>query len=200
LQQSNEARLLELLLKRGAVRPREVEALGIAREYLLRLMRKGVIERQGRGVYRLSKSPISAFHSMVEVSKRVPNGTICLLSALVFHEMTTQNPHEIWLAVAPNTREPQIENVELRVFRFSKPTLSAGQEEHQIEGVPVRIYSPAKTIADCFRFRNRIGLDVALEALRLGTRKRKASLAEIRKYASICRVSKVIQPYLDSLQ
>lgn len=181
------------------MRPREVEAIGIAREYLLRLLRKGAVERAGRGVYRLSQEPVSEHHSLATVAKRVPHGTICLLSALVFHEMTTQIPREIWIAVAPGTRDPQIDKLKLRVFRFSKLALSAGRQRHEIEGVDVSIYSPAKTIADCFRFRNRIGLDVALEALRLGVGKRKASITDIRKFASICRVSKVIQPYLDSL-
>lgn len=199
LQQSLQERLISLVHQHGSLRPREAEQQGIPREYLLRLMRKGVLERTGRGLYRIADAPVTEFHSLAEVAKRVPHATFCLLSALVFHDMTTQNPSEVWAALPSGARTPRLDHPKLRVFRFSRRTFTEGRQEHRIEGVPVRIYSPSKTIADCFRFRSRVGLDVALEALREGVRKRKATIAEIRHFAEICRVARVIQPYLESL-
>lgn len=192
-------RILALVRSQGVVRPREVEALGIAREYLLRLTRQGSIVREGRGVYRLADAPISEHHTLAEVAKRIPKGTICLLSALAFHEMSLQIPHEVWIALPPGTRDPRGQTVKLRVFRFSGHGLTEGRQEHCVEGVRVWVYSPAKTIVDCFRFRNRIGLEVALEALRRGLREKKASITEVRKYAAMCRAQRVMQPYLDAL-
>jgi predicted transcriptional regulator of viral defense system len=183
----------------GVVRPRDVEAAGIPREYLLRLFRRGVVERTARGLYRMADAPITAHHSLAEAAKRVPNATVCLLSALAFHEITTQIPHEIWLALSRGSRTPRFDNRKLRIVRFSGAALTQGRREHRVEGVPVMIYSPAKTVADCFKFRNKVGLDVALEALRECVRQNKATVAEIRRYAEICRVARVMQPYLESL-
>jgi predicted transcriptional regulator of viral defense system len=199
LQQPLQQRLIALVHQHGALRPRDAEQHGIPREYLLRLLRKGVLERTGRGLYRIADAPVTEYHSLAEVAKRVPHATICLLSALVFHEMTTQNPPEVWVALPRGSRTPRLDHPKLRVFRFSSLTFTEGRQEHRIEGVPVMIYSPAKTIADCFRFRNRVGLDVAIEALREGIKKRKATIAEIRHFAEICRVARLMQPYLDSL-
>lgn len=199
MQQPLQQRLIALVHQHGALRPRDAEQHGIPREYLLRLLRKGVLERTGRGLYRIADAPVTEFHSFAEVAKRVPHATICLLSALVFHEMTTQNPPEVWVALPGGSRTPRLDHPKLRVFRFSRLTFSEGRQEHRIEGVPVTIYSPAKTIADCFRFRSRVGLDVAIEALREGIKKRKATVAEIRHFAEICRVARLMQPYLDSL-
>lgn len=199
LQQSPEFRVTDLARRLGVVRPRDVEAAGIPREYLLRLMRRGVLERSGRGLYRLADAAVTEHHSLAEAGKRLPNATVCLLSALVFHELTTQNPAEVWIALPPGSRTPRANGLRLRVVRITGPALTEGREEHRIEGVVVGIYSPAKTVADCFKFRNRIGLDVALEALRECVRQRKASIREIHGFAKICRVARVVQPYLEAL-
>ncbi len=199
MQQSPESRITTLAQRLGVVRPRDVEAAGIPREYLLRLMRRGVLERSGRGLYRLADAPVTEHHSLAEVGKRLPHATVCLLSALVFHQITTQNPAEVWIALPLGSRTPRANGQRLRVVRFTGPALTEGREEHRIEGVPVGIYSPAKTVADCFKFRNKIGLDVALEALRECVRQRKATIREIHRFAKICRVARVMQPYLEAL-
>jgi predicted transcriptional regulator of viral defense system len=157
------------------------------------------MERTGRGLYRMADAPITEHYSLAEVAKRLPGATVCLLSALVFHGMTTQIPVEVWIALPRGGRTPRLDNRKLRIVRFTGPALTEGREQHRIEGVPVMIYSPAKTVADCFKFRNKIGLDVALEALRECVRQRKAAIAEIRRSAEICRVARVMQPYLESL-
>jgi predicted transcriptional regulator of viral defense system len=188
-----------LVRRLGVVRPRDVEAAGIPREYLLRLLRRGVVERLGRGLYRLTDAPVTEHHSLAGVSKRIPHATICLLSALAFHQITTQNPADVWIALPAGSHTPKADGQRLRVVRFSGPALTEGREEHRIEGVLVGVYSPAKTVADCFKFRNKIGLDVALEALRECVRQRKATIREIHRFAKICRVARVMQPYLESL-
>jgi predicted transcriptional regulator of viral defense system len=198
LQHTIESRISTLAERHGVLRPRDVEAAGIPREYLLRLLRRGVVERTGRGLYRMADAPITEHNSMAEVAKRLPNGTMCLLSALVFYGITTQVPSEVWVALARGSRTPRIDR-KLRVVRLSGAALTEGRVEHRVEGVPVMIYSPAKSVADCFKFRNKIGLDGALEALRECVRQQKATIAEIRRYAQICRVGRVIQPYLESL-
>jgi predicted transcriptional regulator of viral defense system len=199
LQQSIQSRILELAEQHGVLRPRDVEAAGIPREYLLRLLKRGAVERTARGLYRMTGAPITELHSLAGVAKRVPHATVCLMSALVFHGLTTQVPHEIWLALPRGSRAPLLDGQKLRIFRFGGAALTEGRCEHRIEGVPVMIYTPAKTVADAFKFRNRIGLDVALEALRESVRERKATISEIRRFAGICRVERVMQPYLESL-
>ena len=197
--QSIEARIAKLAQQHGSLRPRDVEAAGIPREYLLRLLRRGVLERTGRGLYWMADAPVTEYHSLAEVAKRVPQATVCLLSALVFHDLTTQVPPEIWVAVPRGSRTPRVDHRQLRVVRYTGAALLEGRVVHRLEGVPVPIYSPAKTVADCFKFRHKIGLDVAIEALRQCLRQKKATMAEIRQYAALCRVARVLQPYLDSL-
>ena len=199
MQHTPESRITALARRLGVVRPRDVEAAGIPREYLLRLMRRGVLERSGRGLYRLADAPVTEHHSLAKVAKRLPHSTVCLLSALAFHEITTQNPAEVWIALPPGSRTPRANGPRLRVLRFTGPALTEGREEHGIERVVVGIYSPAKTVADCFKFRNKIGLEVALDALRECVRQRKATIREIHRYAKICRVARVMQPYLEAL-
>jgi predicted transcriptional regulator of viral defense system len=133
------------------------------------------------------------------VAKRVPVAVICLLSALVFHEITTQSPPAIWIALSKGARKPALTSPSLRVVRLSGPSLTAGIENHQIEGVPIRVYSAAKTVADCFKFRNKIGLDVAIEALKDCLRQKKANVKEIYRDAKIYRVGNVIRPYMEAL-
>jgi predicted transcriptional regulator of viral defense system len=133
------------------------------------------------------------------VAKRVPEAVICLLSALAFHEITTQNPPAIWIALRKGSRKPALTSPSLRIVRLSGPSLTEGAENHEVEGVPIRVYSAAKTVADCFKFRNKVGLDVAIEALKDCLRQKKANVNEIYRYAKICRVSNVIRPYMEAL-
>jgi predicted transcriptional regulator of viral defense system len=142
---------------------------------------------------------VEEHHALAEVGKRVPKGTICLLSALRFHNLTTQIPHETWVALDRKARLPKVDYLPLRVVRFSGAALQEGQEQHTIEGVRVRIYNPAKTVADCFKYRNKIGLDVALEALREAWRNRSTTMSDLTRYARICRVNNIMRPYLESL-
>jgi len=190
---------MQYVRQHGIVRPRDIEAIGIPREYLLRLHRQGKLDRAGRGMYTLPDAAITERHSYAEVAKRVPEAVLCLLSALAFHEITTQNPASVWIALRQGARTPALNSPSLRVVRLSGPSLTEGVEDHRIEGVPIRVYSVAKTVADCFKFRNKIGLDVAIEALKDSLRQKKANINEIHRYAKICRVSNVIRPYLEAL-
>jgi len=192
--------VIEIIKKEGILRPRDLDTYKIPREYLRRLHKIGLIKKNGRGLYTLSEANINEHHSLAEACKKVPGAIICLISALNFHDMTTQLPFEVWIAIDRKARKPKIDNLNLRVVRFSGQSLTSGIEEHFIEHVKVRIYNPAKTVADCFKYRNKIGVDIALEALRDCWDKKKCTLDELWKYAEICRVSNVIRPYLESLQ
>ena len=196
---STTQRVLDLLQEKAIMRPRDLVAKGIPRQYLARLHRQGRVERIGRGLYRLPDARMSAQTSLAEVSQRVPHAVICLLSALRFHGITTQAPMQVWIAIAPKARAPRPAGVALRVVRFSGMALTAGKEEHVVDGVPVHVYSVPKTVADCFKYRNKIGLDVALEALRDCWRQRRCSMDQLWEYARICRVANVMRPYLESL-
>jgi predicted transcriptional regulator of viral defense system len=190
---------MQYVRRKGIVRPRDLEALGIPREYLLRLHRQGKLSRPGRGIYTLPEAAVTERHSYAQVAKRVPEAVLCLLSALAFHELTTHSPTAVWIALGKGARKPAILSPSLRVVRLTEPSLSEGVEEHTVEGVPVRVYSAAKTVADCFKFRNKIGLDVAIEALKDSLRQKKATINDIYRYAKICRVSNVIRPYMEAL-
>jgi predicted transcriptional regulator of viral defense system len=181
------------------VRSADLRPQGIPREYLSRLYRKGVLERASRGVYYLPDTELTEHHSLAEAIKIAPRGVVCLLSGLRFHGLTTQSPFEVWLALDRKAHRPAGDGVPLHVVRFSGPALMAGVEEHLIEGVKVPIYSPAKTVADCFKYRNKIGLDIALEALRDYRKSDGASADELWKYAKICRVANVMRPYMEAL-
>src|SRR5580692_6958545 len=176
-------RTMQYVRRKGIVRPRDLEAVGIPREYLLRLHRQGRLSRTGRGIYSLPDASVTERHSYAEVAKRVPEAVLCLLSALAFHEITTQNPASVWIALGKGARTPAIASPSLRVIRLTEPSLSEGIEIHSVEGVTVRVYSTAKTVADCFKFRNKIGLDVAIEALKDCLRQKKASIDEVYGYA-----------------
>jgi predicted transcriptional regulator of viral defense system len=191
--------ILRYISKHGMVRPRDIEDIGLPREYLIRLHRQGKINRSGRGIYTLSDANVTERHSYAEVAKRVPKSVICLLTALVFHEITTQSPASVWIALRKGARTPVLNSPSLRIVRLSGPSLTEGIENHRVEGVPVRVYSAAKTVADCFKFRNKIGLDIAIEALKDCHRQKKASINEICRYAKVCRVSNVIRPYMEAL-
>ena len=192
-------KIMQYIGKHGMVRPRDIEAIGLPREYLIRLRRQGKLNRSGRGIYTVTDANVTERHSYAEVAKRVPEAVVCLLSALAFHEITTQIPPCVWIALRKGARKPVLPSPSLRVVRLSGPSLTEGIENHQVEGVPVRVYSAAKTVADCFKFRNKIGLDVAIEALKDSLRQKKASISEVYRYAKICRVSNVIRPYMDAL-
>lgn len=185
--------------KSSVLRTRDLESFGIWRATLSELVKQGAITRVGRGLYMLNDGEIGENHTLAEVGKRIPKGTICLLSALRFYGLTTQQPHEVWLAIDGKAREPRLAHLSLRIVRSSGEALQAGREEHLIEGVKVNIYCPAKTVADCFKFRNKIGLEVALEALRETWREKRVTMDELMKYARICRVANVMRPYLESL-
>ena len=190
--------ILEIVGEAGVLRPRDLDAHGIPRIYLSRLCDRGLLDRVGRGLYVLPDADVSEHHTLAEAGKRVPHGVVCLLSALRFHGLTTQSPSEVWLAIANKAWRPQVDYPPLRFVRFSGRTLEAGVEEHSIEGVLVRIYNPAKTVADCFKYRNKIGLDVALEALRDCRRQRRCTNDELWHYAKICRVANVMRPYMEA--
>jgi len=193
------ARLLDLAKKHPILRVRDLMAAKIHPEHLRRLWRKGVMERTSRGVYRLVGAEYTAHLSLAEVAKRVPRGVICLISALQFHGLGTQLPADVWLAVDRHAARPTSMNPRLRVVRLSGPAFSEGVEKKVIDGVRVQIYSAAKTIVDCFKFRNKVGLDVVLEALREGWRSRKVTMKDLVHFSKVCRVEKAIRPYLESL-
>jgi predicted transcriptional regulator of viral defense system len=183
----------------GLLRREQAERLGIHKRVLYHLYDAGIIERVSRGLYRLSNLDPMAEHDLVTVISRIPKGIICLISALAYHGTTTQIPHEVHLALPPGAWQPTLDYPPIRVFRFSGASLTEGIEKHIIDGVGIRLYNPAKTVADCFKFRNKIGLDVAIEALRFTLERHKASPASILHYARICRVERVVMPYLEAL-
>ena len=193
------ADVVTLVKKAGILRPRDLQSHGIPRLYLRMAAEKGLVMRVGRGLYVARGSRPTQHHSLAQASKRVPHGIVCLLSALRFHDLTTQSPFQVWLAISDKARLPKTDSPPLRIVRFSQKTLAYGVQEHPIESVRVRIFSPAKTVADCFRYRNKIGLDVALEALRECRRKRRATSDELWQAAKVCRVANVMRPYLESL-
>jgi predicted transcriptional regulator of viral defense system len=181
------------------LRVRDLAAHGIHPEYVRRLCRRGLLTRTARGLYVSADVSPTEKRTLAEACKRVPHGVVCLLSALQFHGLTTQLPFEVWLAIDRRARRPQEAQLPLRIVRFSGPALTTGVEEHAVEGVAVKVYSPAKTVADCFKYRNKIGLDVALEALRDCRRQRRATADELWRAARVCRVANVMRPYLEAL-
>ena len=183
----------------GTLSPRDFQLHGISASGLYRLYQRGEVERAGRGLYYLPDADVTEHHTLAEACKRVPRGVVCLLSALRFHTLGTQSPFQVWLAIDRKVSSPRVDYPSLRIVRFSGRALTEGIEEHEIEGVPVRVYNPAKTVADCFKYRNKIGLDVALEALRDCRRRRLCTNDDLWYYAQICRVTKVIMPYLEAV-
>ena len=194
-----DARVLRIIRQLGIVRPVDLEKQGVRRAQLYELVRTGMVERQGRGLYVAKGHRYTADHALAQVAKRVPGGVVCLLSALRFHDLTTQLPAEVWVALPEKARRPRLDYPRLRVARFSGAALSEGIERHTTEGVEVRVYSAAKTVADCFKYRNKIGIDVAVEALKDFTRTHRGGANDLARFARICRVSRVMQPYLDAI-
>ena len=192
-------RLIDLVRNQGLIRPRDLAPLGIPRVALTRAVRRGELERIGRGLYGLPGRPVSAHGALAEVARRVPKGVVCLLSALRFHGLTTQAPFEVWLAIDNKAIAPKLDYPPLRIVRFSGAALTEGVEEQVVDGVTVRVTGVAKTVADCFKYRNKIGLDVALEALREAWREKRMTSDDLWRYAKVCRVANVMRPYMDSL-
>lgn len=196
---TNAEKVLSLAEKKGILRSRDLVSQGIPRVTLTRLKRAGLIERIGRGLYALPDSDVSERHALAEACKRVPHGIVCLLSALRFHGLTSQEPFEVWLAIERKARKPKVEYPPLRIVRFAGKALTEGVEQHDVEGVTVRVTSPARTVADCFRYRSKIGVDVAVEALRDYRLMRKGTVDELWREAEVRRVKTVIRPYLEAL-
>ena len=191
--------ILELARKEKVIRSRDLDRRGIPRVYLGQLQQRGLLKRIGRGMYVSSLTEFSQHHSLAEASKRVPQGIVCLMSALQFHELTTQFPSEVWMALPQNAWTPRADWPPMRFCHFSGKAFESGIATHVVEGIDVRIYNPPKSVADCFKFRNKIGLDVATEALKDCYRQRKATMDELWHYAQICRMNNVMKPYLEML-
>jgi predicted transcriptional regulator of viral defense system len=183
----------------GVVMARDVLRRGIHTQTLTRLVAEGMLERVGRGVYRRPNSDVTEDHGLVLAAAAIPCGVVCLLSALVFHGIGTQLPHEVWLALDRRARRPSRAAVPVNVVRFSGSALAFGVETHRLEGQPVRIYSLAKTVADCFKYRRKIGIDVAVEALRESMAEGRLTPADLEPAARVCRVERVLRPYLEAL-
>lgn len=188
----------ELLQAKGLVRAHELAQLGVAGETLQQLLRKGVIVRISRGLYAAPDRVLNEHDQLAQLAIKYPNMVFCLLTALQIHGLTTQAPHEVWVAILPNARAPQVSYPPLRIVRLSDPGL--GLEQITLDGVVhIPVTSVAKTVADCFKFRNKIGLDIALEALRDAWRQKKVTMDELWEMAQLCRVANVMRPYLESL-
>jgi predicted transcriptional regulator of viral defense system len=197
--QTKTEQVLALVRRHGVLRPRDLAAHRIPREFLVRLHRQGLLERPARGIYVLADAKPGEHQSLVEACKRVPSGVVCLLSALRFHGLTTQAPFEVWLAIGLKARLPRVEYPPLRIVRFSAEGLRSGVEQHSFKGVVVTVTNPARTVADCFKYRNKIGLEVALEALRDCWRQKKATMDQLHRAAKTTRMANVMRPYLESL-
>lgn len=195
---SRQQQILELVREKGIIRAEDVEAVGISRNYLYRMHKEGLLEKIAVGLYTLPEVPVTENSSLAEVAKRLPHSVVCLLSALSYHKITTQIPHETWLTIPRGSWRPNVEYPPLNLTYVSGPAYSFGIQEHVLNGVAVKIYSPAKTVADCFKFRNKVGLDVAIEALREAWRSRKVTMDELVEAAEIDRVSKIMRPYLEA--
>lgn len=183
----------------GLLRTGQVLEAGVHPRDLYALRDAGVLERVSRGVYRLTEMPPLSDPDLVTVAARVPKAVIALISALQFHGLTTEIPHEVSVALPRGTAQPRLDWPPLRVYRFSGETFDSGVETHEVDGVRVKVYSPAKSVADCFRFRNRLGIDVAVEALRTGLAEKRFTPAELMRAARVCRVSSVVRPYVEAL-
>jgi len=200
LEQNRAGQARRLFRRQGGIlRTRDALRLGVRPRTLYRMRAEGDLEELGRGLYRVRGLPKLSNPDLVTISLKIPRGVICLISALAFHELTTQVPHQVWVALPRGTEPPRVPFPPNRIFWFTGPAFTQGVEVHKIDGIPVRVYSPEKTIADCFKYRNKIGLDVTLEALKLYLQRRKVKTDELLRYAAICRVERVIRPYLDAL-
>ena len=191
--------ILELARHRRVLRAADVREQGWSPQLLIRLHQAGKLHRLGRGLYGLPDAEITEHQTLIEVCQRVPKAVLCLLSALQFHEIGTQLPHEVWIALPEGTQAPALSYPKLRITRLRGAAYSDGIQTVTEQGVPIRVYSAAKTVTDCFKFRNKIGLDVALEALKDAWSSRKVTMDELSHFAKINRVERVMQPYLEAV-
>ncbi len=182
----------------GLLRARDVRALGLHREYLRRMCHDGLLTRIDRGIYALPNDDVAATHTLARISVRAPGAVVCLLSALAFHGVTTQVSDRVWIAIAHKARRPALSYPPIELVRMSGATLSYGAEQHVIQGTTIRVFSPAKTVADCFKYRSRVGLAVAIEALREIWRHGLATTDELFDAARVCRVTRVMRPYIEA--
>jgi predicted transcriptional regulator of viral defense system len=205
--QTQQKRVLSLLKRRGIARMSELTGEGVTRTTVARMRDKGLVHQLGRGLYQLPDAALDTHHVLAEAAKRVPKGVVCLVSALAYHELTDTISHSVWIAIGPKDWRPVVSQPPLQIVRFSGKLLSEGIEDHKIEGVTVRIYNPAKTVVDLFRYRQSAGkryktspgLNLALEGLREALRQRKATPAQIAEYATEAGIWKVVQPYLEAM-
>ena len=195
---SSEERVLELARQHGVLRPRDLRKHKLARTFLQRLVERGALRRVGRGLYVPADREPSLHGSFAAVARQTPAAVVCLLSALRFHELTTQAPFEVWIAIPTRHRTPTGGDVPLRVVRMAARPLAAGVTRHEIDGVSVPIFDLEKTVVDCFRFRSKVGLDVALEAIREYMRRRSRNVDLLLEYARVDRVATTIRPYLEA--
>ncbi len=192
-------RVLALAGQRGLLRASHLQEQGIPRVVLARLIASGELERVGRGVYRLAGASGSAHESLATVAVKVPQAVFCLLTALQLHELTTQLPRQVWIAMPQGSHAPKLDYPPLKMVQFSGDAYTQGVQVMQVDQVPLRVYSAAKTVADCFKHRNKIGLDVALEALKEALASQKATADDLWRFAKVCRVANVMRPYLEAL-
>lgn len=192
-------RLLNLARQKGPLRSSDLDALGVPRVYLTRLTASSRLEKVGRGLYRLPESALFEHDSLAIIATRVPQAVFCLLTALQFHKLTTQLPRQIWIAMPRGSHLPRIDYPPVKMVQYSGAAYAQGIENHERDQVILRVYSVAKTVVDCFKHRNKIGLDVALEALREARERNQVSADELWRYAKICRVANVMRPYLEAL-
>ena len=181
------------------LRARDIVEKGVPRWRILQAEHAGELNRVSRGMYSLPGANVSEQHALVLVARSAPQAAVCLLSALRFHDLTTQNPHEVWVAIDPKARKPAITHPPIRVVRYSPEHFSLGLEEHQVEGATVRVYSVARTVVDLFRYRNKIGIDVAMEALKEGWKDRRFTMRDLNEIAVQLRMRTTMRPYLESL-
>jgi len=200
-QSTHNDRAMEVVRRQGVARTRDFDAVGVPRVYLRRLRDAGRLIQISRGLYRAADTATATASSLAEAARATSRGAVCLVSALQFHQLTTQTPHEVWMLLGPKDWAPTNPPVAMRIIRASGQALIAGVETHVIDGVPVRITSPAKTVIDCFKYRNKIGLDLAIEALRdfMKAPNARQFLNDLWAFAEIDRVQKVIRPYLEAL-
>ena len=196
---SHTQRVLDLVRHKGLLRACDLDAIDAPRVVLTRLTAAGLLERIGRGLYRLPDDHGSEYESLVTVATRVPQAVFCLLTALQFHELGTQLPRQLWIAMPRGSHAPRIDYPPIRMVQFTGEAYRAGVQEVERDGATLRVYSVAKTVADCFKHRNKIGLDVALEALKDARARNMASVDDIWRNAQVCRVANVMRPYLESI-
>ena len=197
---SHAQRILSLARQKGLLRASDLDVIEAPRVVLTRLTETGLLERVSRGLYRLPSSAGSEYEGLATVAAKVPQAVFCLLTALQFHELTTQLPRQVWIAMPRGSHVPRVDYPPIKMVQMTGAVYTAGIEEHLRDGVTLRVYSAAKTVADCFKHRNKIGLEVALEALKDARAKRMASADDLWRYAKVCRVANVMRPYLEAIE